>query len=61
GLREAIARGESPATVFGLSASYLHMHINRWLRSAQRPSELVLYDFLRRLYEGERARSGSGR
>jgi len=28
------------------------MHVNRLLRSAQRPQELILYDFLCRLYEG---------
>ena len=37
-------------------ASYLHMHANRMLRSAAREQELVLYDFLLRLYEGQAAR-----
>jgi thiopeptide-type bacteriocin biosynthesis protein len=39
-----------------LAASYLHMHANRLLRSAQRAQELVLYDFLARLYEARMAR-----
>jgi hypothetical protein len=27
------------------------MHINRMLRSGQRPQEMVLYDFLTRFYQ----------
>jgi thiopeptide-type bacteriocin biosynthesis protein len=41
-----------------LAPSYLHMHANRVLRSAHRAQELVLYDFLARLYESQAARSG---
>ena len=33
-----------------LAESIAHMHVNRMLRSAQRRQELVLYDFLGRLY-----------
>jgi thiopeptide-type bacteriocin biosynthesis protein len=40
-----------------LAVSYVHMHANRLLRSAQRAQELVLYNFLHRLYES-RARRG---
>jgi hypothetical protein len=32
------------------------MHANRLLRASARANELVLYDFLLRLYEGRRAR-----
>jgi thiopeptide-type bacteriocin biosynthesis protein len=39
-----------------LAPSYIHMHINRLLRSAQRCHEVVLYDFLDRLYESRLAR-----
>jgi thiopeptide-type bacteriocin biosynthesis protein len=39
-----------------LATSYLHMHVNRLLRSAHRAQELVLYDFLGRLYESQVAR-----
>ena len=41
-----------------LAVSYLHMHANRLLRSAHRAQELVLYDFLGRLYESQAARAG---
>jgi thiopeptide-type bacteriocin biosynthesis protein len=40
-----------------LAASLVHMHVNRLLRSSARANELVLYDFLQRLYTGQRARS----
>jgi thiopeptide-type bacteriocin biosynthesis protein len=43
--------------VSDLAPSFLHMHANRLLRSEQRSQELVLYDFLSRLYESETARS----
>jgi thiopeptide-type bacteriocin biosynthesis protein len=39
-----------------LAPSALHMHANRVLRAAQRAQELVLYDFLGRLYESQAAR-----
>jgi thiopeptide-type bacteriocin biosynthesis protein len=42
-----------------LAPSYLHMHANRLLRSAQRAQELVLYDFLCRLYNSRAARMSS--
>lgn len=44
--------------VSSLASSYVHMHVNRLLRSAHRAQELVLYDFLGRLY---RARTGRDR
>jgi thiopeptide-type bacteriocin biosynthesis protein len=40
-----------------LAPSYLHMQVNRLLRSAQRAQELVLYDFLDRLYTSQLARA----
>jgi thiopeptide-type bacteriocin biosynthesis protein len=40
-----------------LASSYLHMHANRVLHAAARPQELVLYDFLSRLYESRIVRS----
>jgi thiopeptide-type bacteriocin biosynthesis protein len=43
-----------------LAVSYLHMHANRLLRSAHRAQELVLYDFLSRLYESRAARAPRG-
>ena len=44
----------------GLAGSYLHMHANRLLRSAQRAQETVLYDFLARHYESLIARTRTG-
>ncbi len=44
------------ASLADLAPSYIHMHVNRLLRSAQRAHELVLYDFLARCYESEMAR-----
>jgi thiopeptide-type bacteriocin biosynthesis protein len=40
-----------------LAQSFVHMHVNRVLRSEQRTQELALCDFLARLYESEVARS----
>jgi thiopeptide-type bacteriocin biosynthesis protein len=40
-----------------LMVSYIHMHANRLLRSAQRQQELVIYDLLTRLYESQAARA----
>ncbi len=39
-----------------LAPSYLHMFANRLLRSAGRAQELVIYDFLCRIYESQLAR-----
>lgn len=39
-----------------LAPSYMHMHANRLLRSVQREQELVLYDYLERLYQSQAAR-----
>ena len=36
------------------------MHANRMLRSAARAQELVLYDFLERLYQGQLVRQRKG-
>jgi thiopeptide-type bacteriocin biosynthesis protein len=51
---EASGRLSSPRQE--LAKGYLHMHANRLLRSAQRPQEAVLYEFLARHYESELAR-----
>jgi lantibiotic biosynthesis protein len=42
-----------------MAGSYIHMNANRVLRSAARAQELVLYDFLSRLYESRKARTRS--
>lgn len=43
-----------------LAASVLHMHLNRWLRSAPRKQELVIYDQLQRLHVSREARGRVG-
>lgn len=40
-----------------LATSYMHMHVNRMLRSSQKLQEGILYDFLIRLLESDEARS----
>jgi thiopeptide-type bacteriocin biosynthesis protein len=52
-LRES---GRLTAPMDDLAASYIHMHVNRMLRSAHKAQELVLYDFLVRVYESRAAR-----
>ncbi len=52
-LQSLAAAGELPLEIPELAASYAHMHINRLIRSSARQHELVLYDFLFRLYDGK--------
>jgi len=56
-LRAAEQRGALTQSVTELVPSYIHMHVNRLIRSAQRAHELVLYDLLARLYESKLARA----
>lgn len=42
--------GRLSHSIESLTTSYIHMHVNRLLRSTHRAQELVLYDFLSRLY-----------
>ena len=46
-----------------LAPAFIHMFVNRLLRAAHRAQELVIYDFLTRLYQSQaaRARSAPGR
>jgi lantibiotic biosynthesis protein len=46
-------KGALSASIPRLMPSYIHMHANRLLRSAQRQQELVIYDLLTRLYESQ--------
>lgn len=55
-LRHLEASGSLTSSLADLAPSLLHMHANRLLRSTQRAQELVLYDFLDRLYESRHAR-----
>jgi thiopeptide-type bacteriocin biosynthesis protein len=55
-LKAGAQAGLLSASLTELAASYMHMHANRLLRSAQREQEMVIYDFLARLYESQLAR-----
>ncbi|MEO7734741.1 MAG: lantibiotic dehydratase, partial [Kofleriaceae bacterium] len=56
-LRALDQRGALTTPLIDLAPSYIHMHVNRIIRSAQRAHELVLYDLLVRLYESKVARA----
>jgi hypothetical protein len=43
-----------------LTQTVIHMYLNRVLRSVQRTDELVIYEFLTRLYDSELARQRTG-
>ena len=58
-LKASAAEGHLAVPLEELALSYIHMHANRLLRSAQRQQELVLYDFLARIYESRVARAAS--
>lgn len=59
-LQEAEREGRLSLPLTGLAESFLHMHVNRLLASDQRPQELILYDFLARLYRSRLARASEG-
>ena len=40
-----------------IAPNYVHMHVNRMLRSAHGNQEFVLYDFLARIYESRAIRA----
>ena len=52
-------QGRLRAPIAEIVPSFLHMFVNRLSRSAGPEHELVLYDFLVRLYGSQRARSGT--
>ena len=56
-LRALAARDDAGLSVPDLVSSYAHMHVNRLIRSAANSHELVIYDFLARLYEAQAART----
>lgn len=56
-LRAAEQRGALAVALTDIVPSYIHMHVNRMIRSAARAHELVLYDLLARLYEAKAARA----
>jgi thiopeptide-type bacteriocin biosynthesis protein len=55
-LRRRSDAGQLSLGLEPLASSCVHMSINRLLRTAIRAQELVLYDFLTRLYESQAAR-----
>jgi thiopeptide-type bacteriocin biosynthesis protein len=55
-LRAAAQSGQLDVSLEDLAGSYVHMHVIRMLRAQQRAQELVVYDFLQRLWESEIAR-----
>jgi thiopeptide-type bacteriocin biosynthesis protein len=57
-LRQLEGSGRLDVGVPDLVASYAHMHANRLLRSAHQTQEMVLYEFLERIYASRLARSG---
>jgi thiopeptide-type bacteriocin biosynthesis protein len=56
-LKAGARAGRLSVPLAELAPSYLHLHANRLLRSAHRAQELVLYDFLSRLYDSQAARA----
>lgn len=48
--------GELKTSRMSLAESYVHMHVNRILRSAHAPQEMILYDFLARIYDSQLAK-----
>lgn len=60
-LKSLEAAGRLSQPVAAIAPSHVHMHANRLLRSGHRNQEIVLYDFLRRLYETQAARARSGK
>lgn len=55
-LRELEQSGNLTASLHDIALSFLHMHANRLLRSAQRQQELIIYDLLTRHYDSLVAR-----
>jgi thiopeptide-type bacteriocin biosynthesis protein len=56
-LKRLEAEGRLGAPISDLAFSYVHMHVNRMIRSAARAHELVIYDLLGRLHESQAARA----
>lgn len=56
-LRAREAAGRLNQSIADLAPSFIHMHVNRLIRSAGRAHELVLYDFLYQLHESRAARA----
>jgi thiopeptide-type bacteriocin biosynthesis protein len=48
--------GRLTSSIREMAGSFVHMHVNRFIRSAARAHEMVLYDFLHQLYASREAR-----
>ncbi len=59
-LRALNESGRLEGRLTDIAGSYIHMHLNRVLRGAPNDHEVVVYDFLRRLYRSKAARSRKG-
>ena len=57
-LRSLAETGQLTTDLMELVSTLNHLHVNRLLRMEPRAHELVLYDFLYRLYDGELSRQG---
>lgn len=55
-LKRLESEGKLTSSLAEMAPSYVHMHVNRMIRSAARAHELVLYDFLYQLLESRAAR-----
>src|SRR5262249_36968517 len=60
-LRAREQAGELARPILTMAGSYIHMHVNRMLRADAVAQEVVLYDFLGRLYDSWKARSRGDR
>lgn len=58
-LQRLHSSGELLTSISTLASSYVHMHVNRMMRADANRHELVLYDFLFRLYDSDAARSSA--
>lgn len=59
-LRDAERAGRLTLRVTDIASSYMHMLVNRLLKSAARQQELVIYDFLERCYTSRSKRVRPG-
>jgi thiopeptide-type bacteriocin biosynthesis protein len=59
-LRSLEQTGRLGRGIHELAPSYVHMHVNRIVRSIHSADETILYDFLFRIYCGKLAREGKG-
>jgi thiopeptide-type bacteriocin biosynthesis protein len=59
-LKRREAEGRLTASMADMASSFVHMFVNRMVRSAARAHEVVLYDFLHQLHESREARKRKG-